>query len=81
MTPVGGQGCIFGRGNQQLSPRVLKTLGRESVIVVSTPDKLHSLGDVSLWVDTGDREVDEMLAGHVRVITGYGEQAVCRVSA
>lgn len=81
VTPIGGQGCIFGRGNQQLSPEVLARVGRNDIIVVATPAKTNSLGDGSLWVDTGDREVDATLAGHLRVVTGYKEEAVCRVSS
>ena len=81
VTPVGGQGCIFGRGNQQFSPDVLSRVGRENVIVVSTQDKLNSLAGNSLWVDTGSRKADAMLSGHLRVITGYKEEAICRVAS
>jgi predicted polyphosphate/ATP-dependent NAD kinase len=80
VTPVGGQGCIFGRGNQQLSPDVLARVGRDNIIVVSTQEKLNALSSSPLWVDTGDRDVDAMLAGHMRVITGYKEEGICRVS-
>lgn len=80
VTPIGGQGCIFGRGNQQISPKVIKEVGRDNVIVVSTTGKIHSLRGQPLWVDTGDREVDRMLSGHVRVVTGYNEQVVYKVA-
>jgi predicted polyphosphate/ATP-dependent NAD kinase len=81
VTPIGGQGFIFGRGNQQIGPAVLRRAGRERVIVVATPWKLASLGGRPLRVDTGDPEVDAWLAGHLRVTTGYGDRAMCRVVA
>lgn len=81
VTPIGGQGCIFGRGNQQISPEVIRRVGRQNLIVVATPAKLHSLGEISLWVDTGDRELDSELEGYSRVVTGRNEEVVCRVSA
>jgi predicted polyphosphate/ATP-dependent NAD kinase len=80
VTPIGGQGYIFGRGNQQISPKVIKKVGRDNILVVSTTGKIHSLRGRPLWVDTGDRAVDEMLNGHIRVTTGYNEQIIYRVS-
>jgi predicted polyphosphate/ATP-dependent NAD kinase len=80
VTPIGGQGCIFGRGNQQISPKVIKKVGRDNVIVVSTSEKINSLGGEPLWVDTGDRTVDEMLSGYMKVVTGYNEHIMYRVS-
>jgi predicted polyphosphate/ATP-dependent NAD kinase len=79
VTPIGGQGCILGRGNQQLSPAVLRQLGPDGLVVVATPEKINALESQALWVDTGDSELDAALAGHVRVITGYNEEAVCRI--
>jgi predicted polyphosphate/ATP-dependent NAD kinase len=80
VTPIGGQGYIFGRGNQQISPQVIRRVGNDNVLVVSTPGKIHALGGRPLWADTGDGEVDEMLSGYRRIITGYHEQIVYRVA-
>jgi len=81
VTPIGGQGFVFGRGNQQIGPGVVSRVGRGHLLVLATPWKLASLGGAPLRVDTGDPEVDAGLAGHLQVITGYGERAVCRLEA
>ena len=79
VTPIGGQGHFLGRGNQQIGARVLREVGLDRLLVAATPEKLASLGDGSLHVDTGDPDLDRALTGWRRVITGYGNEAVCRV--
>lgn len=81
VTPVGGQGFVFGRGNQQLSSRVLERAGPENVVVVATEAKLAGLGGRPLLVDTGDEAMDGRLAGYIRVVVGYDREVVYRVSA
>ena len=78
VTVIGGQGYVFGRGNQQLSPKVIQAVGRDNIIVIATLDKLHALGG-PLRVDTGDPGCDRLLEGYVRVITGERERAIWRV--
>jgi predicted polyphosphate/ATP-dependent NAD kinase len=65
---VGGQGFLFGRGNQQLSARVIREVGQENIVIASSLDKLAALSSGCLLVDTGDEELDERLAGHMPVI-------------
>jgi predicted polyphosphate/ATP-dependent NAD kinase len=81
LTPIGGQGSLLGRGNQQLSPGVLRSVGREGLIVVAAPAKLDALAGRPLFVDTGDTELDLALAGHMQVVTGYHERTVMPVVA
>jgi predicted polyphosphate/ATP-dependent NAD kinase len=71
VTPIGGNGFIFGRGNKQFSPEVIKRVGTENVIVVGTQDKLSKLQ--ALRVDTGDSDLDQALAGYIEVIVGDEE--------
>jgi predicted polyphosphate/ATP-dependent NAD kinase len=71
VTPIGGNGFIFGRGNKQFTPEVIKQVGAENIIVVGTQDKLNKLQ--ALRVDTGDSVLDQNLAGYVEVIVGGNE--------
>jgi len=68
ISPIGGQGYILGRGNQQLSPEVLKRIGIGNIIVIATPSKLATIK--ALRVDTGDPDIDDKLKGrYIKVLT------------
>ena len=70
VTPIGGQGFIFGRGNQQISPKVISQVGLDNIVVVATKSKLDRLK--SLRVDTGDTELENELKAHeINVVTDY----------
>ena len=76
ITPTGGQGYLLGRGNQQLSGKVIRKLGKNNIIVISTLSKIIELKFNPLYVDTGDLEADNMLTGPVKILTGYKNQIV-----
>ena len=80
VSPIGHQGMLFGRGNQQISPAIIRLVGKDNIRVISTPSKLRGISDGTLKVDTGDPEVDEMLRGYIRVITDYNEIRLTRVT-
>lgn len=77
LTPIGGNGFIFGRASKQFTPRVLKLIDKKDVIVVATEDKISRLE--CLRVDTGDTETDNKLKGQVKVITGYKTETIIEV--
>jgi len=69
VTPIGAQGFVFGRGTQQISPKVIKKVGVKNIIYVATLHKLNTVPH--LLVDTGDEQVDKELSGYQQVIVGY----------
>jgi len=77
VTPIGGQGFIFGRGNKQFTPQVIKMVGKENIRIISTKEKIRNLE--CLRVDTGDSEIDNLLKGLVKVVTGYKEEMIKKV--
>ncbi len=68
VTPIGGQGFVFGRGNLQISPEVLKRIKKENILIVSTTDKLNGLDCLRVDVD----DANEILEGEVKVLTEVG---------
>ncbi len=71
VSPIGHQGILLGRGNQQISPKVIKLVGKQHILAVATLNKLVGIEGKSLKVDTGDIETDNLLRGEILVVTGY----------
>jgi predicted polyphosphate/ATP-dependent NAD kinase len=81
ITAIGGQGHILGRGNQQISPRIIRKVGKENIVIVASKDKLVALQSQPLLVDTGDPELDLELCGYTRVITGWEDMVIYKIEA
>jgi predicted polyphosphate/ATP-dependent NAD kinase len=79
LTPVGGQGYLFGRGNQQISPAVLRRIGEDNVWIIASKNKINALHGRPLLLDTGDRETDTLFAGYYRITTGYNDAVIYKV--
>lgn len=71
VTAIGGQGHILGRGNQQISSRVIERVGTDNLIIVATKSKITELSGRPLLVDSNDPVLDQKLKGFRKVITGY----------
>lgn len=79
ITLIGGQGHVFGRGNQQLSPDVIRAIGRDNIWLIATKAKLQQLSGRPLLADTGDALLDQQLQGLMPVLTGYNDYVMYRL--
>ena len=69
LSPIGAQGFLLGRGNQQISARVVRMVGLKNLIVVATSHKLAEIP--VLYVDSGDPALDAEFGAAIQVICGY----------
>ena len=81
ITPTGGQGYLLGRGNQQISHRVLQIIGRDNIIIIAPDTKIIGLRGYPLLIDTGDERTDKSFSGYYRIKVGYGSDIIYKVSA
>ena len=88
VTSIGGQGHIFGRGNQQFSPALIRKVlaqtaaghvGRDNILIVASNEKLRSLDGRPLLIDSGDPALDAEFAGMVQVISGYQQRTLYKL--
>jgi predicted polyphosphate/ATP-dependent NAD kinase len=79
ISPIGGQGFIFGRGNLQFTPQVLRKVGSNNIIIICTKFKLQNLPKLHLKLDTRDPDLDTEMSGYYKIITDYDEIKICIV--
>lgn len=75
---IGGQGYLFGRGNQQLSAAVIDRIGWEKIFILASNAKLLELMPVQLHVDFTEPLAMQPPA-FVRVNTSTSRSVVCRL--
>lgn len=80
VTAIGGQGHVFGRGNQQFSPRVIRSVGLDNITLVVAKSKIAALEGRPLLVDTNDPALDRELCGWHTVVTGYDDLILYRIA-
>ena len=81
LTVIGGQGHVLGRGNQQLSPDLIRRAGKAGLMVIATKTKLNGLQGRPLISDSGDPQLDVSLGNAITVITGYHDEVIYPLSS
>ena len=81
LSPMGGQGFLIGRGNLQLSPTVIRSIGIDNILAIVTPAKLATLN--TLRIDTGDINLDQQFQEkkYMKALQGYRTTRLIRISA
>ncbi|OPX63178.1 MULTISPECIES: ATP-NAD kinase family protein [unclassified Methanoregula] len=69
LSPIGAQGFVLGRGNQQISAALVRKVGIKNLIVIATPHKLAEIKH--LYIDSGDPDLDREFGDSLQVISGY----------
>ena len=70
---IGRQGFLFGRGNLQFTPKILKLISLSNIIIISTKAKLLSIPNKFLRIDSRDSDLDKEMRGLYKIITDYDE--------
>ncbi len=79
LTPIGGQGFVLGRGNQQISARVINSVRSLKLLIISTEEKLHTIDQLQL--DLNDLvEIQDIKNGYVRVLVEYHQYKLTKIN-
>jgi len=78
---IGGQGFLFGRGNQQITADIVRRAGKDGIVVIAGAEKLLSLNNQRLLVDTGDEALNTELQGYIKVHTGKQDTMMVKLEA
>lgn len=76
---TGQQGFVFGRGNQQIGPEIIRQAETDQITVVASAGKLAALSEPVLHIDTGDPDLDRSMRGYRRIRVGSGQSMMMRL--
>ncbi len=79
ITVIGAQGFLFGRGNLQFSPDVIRAIGLDNIVIVLTRAKLASIPGGKMKNDTRDAALDAEMHGLYRVLVDEGEYKIVKL--
>lgn len=79
LTPIGGQGFLLGRGNQQISSRVLSSAKSFTFIIVSPEQKLDTINILELDLDE-PISIPDIKNGYIRVLTGFHRYKLAKIN-
>ncbi|MCP4763527.1 MAG: ATP-NAD kinase family protein [archaeon] len=79
VTPIGRQGFVFGRGNLQITGKVIEKVGYKNIIIICTKYKFSTIPNGILRIDSRDPEVDNKLRGMYRILVNYGEYKIAKI--
>ncbi|MEM0160366.1 MAG: ATP-NAD kinase family protein [Thermoplasmata archaeon] len=77
LSPIGNQGFILGRGNLQISEKVLERFEKKDLIIVATEQKIMNLK--FLKIDTGSEKIDNKFKGYYKIIVGFQKMKVLKL--
>jgi len=77
---IGGQGFLLGRGNQQISSKVLHMVSKNKIKIVADQDKLDKLNPSRLWVDLDISESPFFFPRYIKVETGIRKSTIIRTT-
>lgn len=73
LSVIGGQGIVLGRGNQQISARVLEQVGPDCIQFIGTQQRLLALEGRPLRVDSGSDAIDKAISGYQKILCAYDD--------
>jgi len=79
LTPIGGQGFLLGRGNQQISSRVLTNAKSFKFVILSSEQKLETIDQLELDLDS-PIDVPDIRNGYIKVLTAYHQYKLTKIN-